>query len=205
MARRSKENAIDWDAIERQYRIGQKSNTQLAEEFGVQSSSIGRRAKSHGWVQDKRKDVVAATNSLLIQNASGNCNPNATPSASEIKVAAQAAADLILQHRKSISREERVTEALLAHVESAIENMSHLGEILEFVRESSPDPESGMKLAGMISKFCSRSMLVEDTKKLGENSSRLRKDARQAFGVDDEREKASSDYELLLRRAHALG
>ena len=117
MARRSKENAIDWDVIERQYRLGQKSNKQLAEEYGVQPSSIGRRATKDGWVQDKRKDVDTATNSLLIQNANGKSNPNATPSALDVKAAAQANVDVILGHRKGLARLAAQRDRLLAEQE----------------------------------------------------------------------------------------
>lgn len=49
MARRGKDNAIDWDAIERQYRLGTKSNSQLAADFGVEVSTIGRYALRKGW------------------------------------------------------------------------------------------------------------------------------------------------------------
>lgn len=50
MARRTADNAIDWDAIERQYRLGAKSNKQLGTEFGASGSSIGRRATQRGWI-----------------------------------------------------------------------------------------------------------------------------------------------------------
>lgn len=59
MARRSKENAIDWDAIEVAYRLGAKSNTQLANEFGVECSSIGRRAKRCGWVSGRLREAAS--------------------------------------------------------------------------------------------------------------------------------------------------
>ena len=51
--RRGKDNAIDWPSIEEQYRLGLKSNLQLANEFGVECSSIGRKAKRDGWVSGR--------------------------------------------------------------------------------------------------------------------------------------------------------
>lgn len=205
MARRSKENAIDWDAIERQWKLGQKSNKQLAEEFGVQPSTIGRRAEKFGWVQDKAKDVEAATNSLLIQAASGNANPNATPSALEVKAAAQANADVILAHRTGLVRESSVADKLLTHIESAIDELPTVSEIIDFVRKGSPDePENTTKALEMLRRAASRGALVDDFKKVAESRERIRKGQREAFGIDKEGDKPAFEYEAVLRKVHAL-
>ena len=66
MGRRSD---IDWEGVERQYRIGQISVAHLAVKFGVERASINRRAKREGWTRDLTDQVRAATKAALIADA----------------------------------------------------------------------------------------------------------------------------------------
>lgn len=205
MARRSKENAIDWDSIEKQFRVGQKSNKQLAEEFGVQPSSIGRRAEKYGWVQDKAQEVDAVTNSLLIQSVSGNANPNATPSALEVKAAGQANADVIMGHRKGLLREADLSAKFMGHIEAAADAMPSMDEILKFIREASPEEsENGDKAFDMLRRAAGRSQLIDDFKKVVETRERVRKGQREAFGIDKEGDKPAFHYEAVLKKISGL-
>lgn len=198
MARRSKENAIDWDAIEKVFRLGTKSNKQLAEQFGVQPSSIGRRAEKYGWVVDKAEEVDAVRNSLLIQAASGKANPNATPSALEIKAAGAAQAGVVTRHQQNILRESGIADSLLDHLESSIAAMPSSDEILAFVREASSDDEAVGRVSEMLRKVVGRSVIIDDFKKVIETKSRLRKDEREAHGIDRDANKPTAPYEALL-------
>lgn len=203
MARRSKENAIDWDAIEKAYRLGNKSNKQLAAEFGVDAGFIGKKARAGGWVVDKSKEVEAVTNSLLIQSASGIPNPNSTPSALEVKAAGQANFDVIMGHRVGLARMASVKDKLLGNIESAVDGMQSVDEILAFVREAATDDESAGKAMDMLRKVAGRGALVDDLKKLAEIDEKVRKGQREAFGIDKEGDKPSFEYEAILRRVHA--
>ena len=66
MGRRSD---IDWESIERHYRIGQTSVAQLAVKFGVERASINRRAKRENWTRDLTDQVRAATKAALFEDA----------------------------------------------------------------------------------------------------------------------------------------
>lgn len=187
MARRSKDNAIDWDAIERQYRLGTKSNSQLAEEFDVEVSSIGRRAKKYGWVASKSEEVKTTTESLLIQAASGNANPNATPSALEIKVAAQAAADVVMKHRAGLGRLAALRDKLLDEVESITDNRELFDKLGELLDESGEDANGRWKQDKrneLYRKVISMSGRISDTKQLAEIDEKVRKGEREAWGLD---------------------
>lgn len=205
MARRSKDNAIDWDAIEKKYRLGVQSNKQLAEEFGIQPSSLGRRAEKYGWVQDKAKDVEAVRNSLLIQSASGKSNPNATPNAIEVQVAAKATADVVLSHRVGLQRQAAIESKLLNQLEDAVDKMGSLDELAELLRGGIGDDQSqvtkAMRMLGMIA---DRGNLVDDFKKLVEASDKRRKGEREAFGIDAEGDKPTFEYEAMLKRVSEL-
>lgn len=204
MARRTNDNAIDWSAIERQYRMGKKSNTQLAAEFGASISSIGRRATSHCWMADKSEEVEATTNSLLIQSASGNANPNATPSAFEIKVAAQTNADVVLSQRKVIKRSRSLMEALLGELEVTTSNQALFAQLGELLDESGPDANGNWKSdkrKELYAKVISLSGRVDNGKKVVEMLEKLVKLERQAFGIVDEGERKAGYEDLLARIA----
>lgn len=202
MARRSKENAIDWDAIEKQFRLGTKSNKQLADEFGVQPSSIGRRAEKYGWVVDKAEEVEAVRNSLLIQAASGNANPNATPSALEVQAAGVAQAVMVTGHLASLAREDSIADKILVSIESALDATPGLSEIVEFVRKADPSGESLQSVGDMLRRAAGRGPIVDDFKKTVETKSRIRKDQREAAGIDKNSDKPASPYEAILKRIH---
>jgi hypothetical protein len=187
MARRGKDNAIDWDAIERQYRLGTKSNSQLAADFGVEPSSIGRRAKKYGWVANKSEEVQATRESLLIQAALGNANPNATPSALEVKAAAQQGADVVMGHRKGLARLGALRDKLLAEIEVITDNrelFEQLGEVLDESGEDANGRFRADKQNEIYRKVISMTERIDSTKKLAEIDEKVRKGEREAFGLD---------------------
>lgn len=214
MARRSKENAIDWDAIEKAFRLGTKSNKQLAEQFGVQPSSIGRRAEKYGWVVDKAEEVDAVRNSLLIQAASGKANPNATPSALDIKAAGQVAADVVLAHRSDIGRTRGLFQSLLGEVETATLEKGSFEMVVDQLRKlmGSKDDEAfkaalGEKIYDLIismQKLTSVHGRIDAAKKLTEILEKVVRMEREAFGIDTTADKPAFEYEALMKKVHAL-
>lgn len=203
MARRTKADSIDWSAIERHYRMGQKSNLQLAAEYGVDPSGIGKRAKKHGWVQDKREEVQQTTEALLIQAASGRSDPNSTPSALEIKVAAQTNVDVILEHRTGLKRLRQLQAKLMTHLESVIDNFTDVADMIEILRT---EDERGIdRVNDQMRKSMERSTVVDDLKKLSEVDERIRKGEREAFGLDSKEKQAAPFEELLLKLADQQG
>lgn len=190
MARRSD---IDWDAIEREYRLGQKSNKQLATEHGVQPSSIGRRAERYGWIQDKADEVRSRAANILVQaaaadvpgNATPNANPNATPNATpteqQIKVAARVAADVVLGHRRGLTKLSRLRDAMLDEIEAQTEAIDTLARLVEMTRE--PAQNGIDKRNDLLQRVISLPSRVESLKKLTEVDEKIRKGEREAFGI----------------------
>ena len=92
---------LDWDAIERTFRLGQYSVRKIGKRFGVSHSAISRWADKYGWTQDKSAEVRARVRARLLlpapdapdaprttpgahQNA-----PGGTPNEAEIEAAVQ--------------------------------------------------------------------------------------------------------------------
>lgn len=206
MTRRSVDNPIDWQAIERQYRLGKKSNTQLAIEFGASLSAIGRRATKHDWIADKAEEVDAATTSLLIQHASGRASHHATPTALEIKVAAQVAADIVISHRSDARRSRTLMQKLLTELEFTTDNQELFEKLGEMLDESGPDSNGTWRkdtMNELYKKVISMGGRVDNAKKLVEILEKLVKLERQAFSIQETSEK-SAGYEDLLERISSI-
>ena len=45
--------AIDWEAVEREYRAGQLSNRMIAEKHNISDTAIRKRAKRDGWERER--------------------------------------------------------------------------------------------------------------------------------------------------------
>ena len=186
MARRTD---IDWAVIEREYRLGQKSNKQLAADHGVQPSSIGRRAEKYGWVQDKAEEVRTRATNMLVRataaqaqgNAIANANPNATPSEAEVKIAARVAADVVMGHRRGLAKLANLRDAMLSEIEAETTAGDMLAEIVEVV--SSPDENGTDRRVELLRKVLSLPSRVESLKKLAEVDEKIRKGEREAFGI----------------------
>lgn len=186
MTRRSD---IDWDAIEREFRLGQKTNKQLAFEHGVQASSIGRRAVKYDWTQDKSAEVrMRADNMLLKATAQGSGkaierkqSAKATPDGLEIQAAATARVDVVLGHRKGLDRISRIRDTMLDEIEAQTSQMDLLTQIVEVAREPG---EGGIdKRNDLLRRVISLPSRVDSLKKLTEVDEKIRKGERDAFGI----------------------
>lgn len=197
MPRRPQSEAIDWDAIERQYRLGAKSNAQLGKEFGVDASGIAKRAKRLGWVQDKREDVERTREVLLIQAASGNSNPNSSPSPLEIKVAAQAGADVVLQHRQGLAKLKETTWTLHDKVREYVDELASIQEVIEILRK--PNDQGVDRANDLMRKRSELPELVDMAKKVVEMHERVVKGEREAWGIDRDADKGSTMEQMLAK------
>ena len=111
MAKRPK---YDWEAIEREYRLGQKSLRVLSGEFGPDISVISRRAKKEGWIQDKTEEIRARTRAALATQQESNAALRIA-----VDVAVSANIEVIQRHRKIVSRTLDLAERLLDEADSA--------------------------------------------------------------------------------------
>ncbi|MCP4304568.1 MAG: hypothetical protein GY788_06785 [bacterium] len=58
---------IDWDAIQRDYRVGQFSLRELARRHRTTAGSISRRARKHEWLKDYASEVRERTRAGLLE------------------------------------------------------------------------------------------------------------------------------------------
>lgn len=115
----SKRKKYDWGAIEREYRLGQKSLRAISSEFGPTPGAISKRAKKGEWIQDRSDEVRQKTKAALLketQDGNGNTDGN-TPTHEDVERAVKTNVEVVRQHRKFIKRTLDLANKLLKKYE----------------------------------------------------------------------------------------
>lgn len=135
----SKRKPIDWEAVERDYRLGQLSLRALAEKHGCTAAAISKKAKEKGWVQDATQEVRERTRAALITSGSqaegevNSVNESVNkPTQVDIEVAVQTNLAVITRHRKDIAKGHGLVAMLMLQLEDAA---THRDEIEDAIIE----------------------------------------------------------------------
>lgn len=175
---------VDWDAVQRDYRTGQFTETELAVKHGASRSAVNKHALKYGWTKDLQTEIRQATNAKLVAEMVANeVASGGKKVADTVLAVAEVNKDVILGHRSSLNRIATVAGALMAQIEQAAEQMADLSEVIEMVRN--PDDNGIDRANDAMRKAMARPQLVDDLKKLAEINERVIKGERQAFNLDD--------------------
>lgn len=137
---------IDWEAVERDYRVGQLSLRALAAKHGTTPGAISKKAKKEGWTQDASQEVRERTRAALIkapaaeqETRGGNAVSSAgnAPTREDIEVAVQTNLAVISRHRKDIGHGHRLVGLLFSQLEEAARHREEIEDEIE--RECSGD------------------------------------------------------------------
>lgn len=181
---------IDWESLEIQYRAGVRSLKDIGQEFGVSDAAIIKRAKRDGWTRDLKAKIQAKA-AALVSAAAVSKEVSAQTKIAEAAVVeanAQAAADVILSHRKDIGRARRLTAALFDELEQqtdpeTLSILRNLGEIM-----ADPDEKSGRdRMQEIYQAVISLPERSKTMKTLTESLQKLVDMERVSFGVDDKK------------------
>jgi hypothetical protein len=127
----------DWEAIEREYRMGHKTLRTLSVEFGPHPSNISRQAKKHGWVQDKTQEVRERTRAALIeQNATGDGDARNkkrnNPTPEDIDRQVRTNISVIRDHRSGIKKGMGLVSVLSDQLKDVAQNREEYeGQIVQ--------------------------------------------------------------------------
>jgi len=187
MGRRKSDEPIDWEQIQREYRLGDRSIRQLATQFKVQASAISRRVTKEGWVQDKSAEVRLLSEAQLLKSNTAKATPKATdkatPDRNDIEAAALARTNLILGHRSMLQRNMEVAMRHLAELESQAGNpelFERLGVLM-----TDADDDARDRLSEIYHKVIATPTRIDSHRKLVETLKHLIAIQRQAFGIGD--------------------
>jgi len=176
---------IDWSAIELDWRAGIKSATQIGAEHGLSHTAIIKRFRKLGVERDLQAKIRAKAAALVSAHevsAAVRAETKITDKLT-IEVAAKNQADLVLKHRSTIPRYQRLAESLLAELEVQTNNAELFGQLAELLR--APDDKGIDKLNDLYRKVVSTPGRIDSFKKLAETYKTLVGLERQAFGLSD--------------------
>ncbi len=174
---------IDWDAVERDWRLGKFTSRELAEKYRVSHTAINKKARDNAWVQDLTDQIRQATNARLTTELVSSEVANGFQAVSEtVLVAAEINTRVILSHRQGLNQIAEVKRQLLRQIGQAAESLPELTDIIEMVR--SPDENGNDRVNDALRKAMGRSALVDDLKKLADVDEKVRKGEREAFGIE---------------------
>lgn len=168
---------IDWEAVEKEYCLGQKTNRTIAEEYGCSHTAVQKRAKKEGWVQDKTAEIRDKTNAALVgfqdEVSKEVSRKVSTVTPEQIDVAVQSNVEIILSHRQDIKKLRDLISALVKKIEEALE----AGDVV--------DPKDINTLATTI-----KNLTTAEKEAIGME--------RQAFNIDD-RPGAGTGEDVVIR------
>lgn len=196
--------ATDWDAIEREYRLGIRANTAIARTHGITEGAIRKRAKAEGWTRDLNAQVKAKADDLVRKRevrAQVRQEQRVTER-KEVEIAALQQVDIRLGERRDIVKARNILNELMADLEAATDRAA--------VPVDTSQMPPGDLLKHHEARMRSLGTRAGNIKTLTEALRNLITLERQAFGIDDAPPdldgRAKSFLETMLdARARAAG
>lgn len=136
-------NDIDWEAVERLYVAGQLTIRQVADECGINLSTLKAKAKKLGWTRDLSEAIEARTKAkiaaidvaaLVEKSAQQSADKSAHTIQSAIEQASDVAAGIVIKHRASVRLEldrAQAIEALLDEHMNSAEGLKDIGVVAQ--------------------------------------------------------------------------
>ena len=124
----------DWEAVEREYRAGQLSVSEIGRQHGVSHTAINKRAKKDGWARDLAARVRQEVSARLVSDEVSAANANEA-----IDAAAARGVEVVRSHRQDIGRSRDVAARLVEELDMTT---AHREEIAEEI-EAFTDPGDG--------------------------------------------------------------
>lgn len=212
MARRSD---IDWEAVERDYRLGILTLKQISDKFGISDSQLRAKAKKLGWERDLSKDVRSAAKAKVLkktkeaaeaefrntvkESAQESAEKSAVVTFSAVDVAAEAQATIELKQRGRLNNLNAMFEKLMTQMGEVLSNTVEVRELAAKILAE--DPGAAKELF----KLTSLPVMMDTAKRAVELNSKLQNDERIAFGIgDDDGNKGGSLEEAVAAIEAAL-
>ncbi len=151
-------NDIDWQKVERLYVANQLTVRQIAEECGINPSSITAHAKNGGWKRDISAAIKASTKAkisaidvaeLIEQSATENAQKSAQTLKKAIEQASDVAAGVILRHRASYRLQIERGDQLEAEFDRMLPTCENIGDVAKAAVAYKSIVESKAKLVSL--------------------------------------------------------
>jgi DNA-binding MurR/RpiR family transcriptional regulator len=126
-------DAIDWEFIEREYRVGRMTISEIARQAGCVRTLISRKAGLEGWTRDLSARVRTEVAARLAPSLSPETESDA------VSIAAARSVQVVREHQAAIGRSQRILGKLFGELEDVTDGVGH-----------SLDLETKAKVIGML-------------------------------------------------------
>lgn len=196
-----KRQRIDWEAVERDYRLGQFSNVELAAKHGTNPATLSRKIKADQaldqdrWQKDLTEVVRQATNARLMAELVKESQDPGQEAAREgqekVKTAIQAAAEInaavIRQHQKDAGATRALVMDMLAELTVATHKADEIERLADIVSEGqSADPDDIDEARRAVKDMLDIHKRVASIQKLADTLHKLQPLERKAHGIKDD-------------------
>ena len=199
----TKRSQADWEAIERDYRTGMFSLSELGRLHGVTKGRISQVAKKNGWVQDLSAKIKAKA-AQKVNDAAVNAELNTQrkiSDAEKVEVGATVMARILIEHKANIGRSRNLTIKLLDELEHQTDNMDLLRQLGEVMY--APDDKGKDRLNEIYHAVISLPERTKTMKALGETLKVLIGLEREAFGITAQEQAADPLAQLFQQVARS--
>lgn len=197
---RKRSNPIDWEAIERDYRLGRMTLRELAEKHGTRNETIGRRitrdraADPSRWCRDLSDQVRAAASALLVQEAVSKASAEGQQAtATGVLAAAEVIRGVISSHRKDVVKARSVAAGLLEELDTLPARMDDLKAAIAAC--AGDDDEKRKQLEADLREAARLHARIGSAQKLADTMLKLQAIERRAHSIPDEGPSAGGDFD----------
>jgi hypothetical protein len=133
---------VDWEAVEREYRAGQLSVSEIGRQHGVSHTAINKKAKAQGWTRNLAARVKEAVSTKLVSDGVSSANARET-----VEAAAARIVEVVRSHRNDIATGRQIAQAMMAEL---IEATEHREEIEDEIEIETAGDRNGKRRAMML-------------------------------------------------------
>ena len=196
---KAKRQAVDWEAVEREYRAGIRSLKDIGAEFGVSDAGILKRVKKEGWVRDLGPKIKAKAEALVSEReVSERVSAQTTVSERQVVEAnAEMMANVIRGHHKLLTRLRGIAMLLMDRLEAELEGTELFRQL--GVMMANPDEFGVDKLHEVFVKVTALPVQTDTAKKLAEMLKTIIELERKVFKIDDQKPAEVNPLAELIR------
>ena len=172
----TRNNDIDFEKMEKLYRLGQLSIREIARQCDAQPSTVTRRAAKCHWTQDMSTIIAQRSKAALLSNT------HATPPTREdVDVAVATVVQVVRSHRQDISHGRDIVALLLGQLVDVAQSRDELEGIIDQETADDKTPQRRAHLMRAIA-IPAHAKVISDLSTAMKNLVALE---RQAFNISD--------------------
>lgn len=191
--------AVDWEAIERDFRTTHLSAAEIAAKHGdrVSRQAIHKRAKDKGWQRDLTDAVRQATKAKLVEAevqrrltpqvdkaVDNEVDRRLASTTDRVLVEAEIGAEVVMRHREDSRQARDVMLAMLGELKAATLFPDDLAALLDKASQGIESPEALDGLRAELSKHLSLRNRVASAQKLADAITKVQLLERKAYDLD---------------------